>query len=203
MDIRVLLVGDDGLAREGIAALLSGIDSVTVTGSLPTETVLRGDALDWQVEVIVADAQNAEPDLLQRLSTFEIPIVALIPDQRLARECLVGSVRAVLLRQTTRDRLIATIRAAAHQLVIIDEVLLESVVRPSSPAITLQETLTTRESQVLHLLAAALSNKEIASRLGISESTAKFHVNSILAKLAAQNRTEAIVIAARLGLITL
>ncbi|HXN41970.1 MAG TPA: response regulator transcription factor, partial [Myxococcaceae bacterium] len=63
------------------------------------------------------------------------------------------------------------------------------------------ETLTPRETEVLQLLSRALSNKEIAQRLGITEHTAKFHVNSILGKLGAQSRTEAVVKAARRGLV--
>jgi DNA-binding NarL/FixJ family response regulator len=65
------------------------------------------------------------------------------------------------------------------------------------------ESLTDRELQVLSRLAEGLSNKQIAARLGISEHTAKFHVNAILGKLGVQSRTEAVVRAARLGLLML
>ena len=63
--------------------------------------------------------------------------------------------------------------------------------------------LTRRESEVLALMADGLSNKEIAQRLTISDHTAKFHVNGILGKLGAQSRTEAVVLAARRGYLTL
>ena len=65
------------------------------------------------------------------------------------------------------------------------------------------EGLTAREREVLALLAEGLANKAIAARLGISEHTAKFHVNAILAKLGAESRSAAIVKAARLGLVAL
>jgi DNA-binding NarL/FixJ family response regulator len=65
------------------------------------------------------------------------------------------------------------------------------------------EGLTVRETEVLSLLAEGLSNKGIAARLGISEHTAKFHVNAILSKLGAESRAAAIVRAARLGLVAL
>ena len=65
------------------------------------------------------------------------------------------------------------------------------------------EPLTPREGQVLGLLAEGLSNRAIATRLGISELTAKFHVNAILGKLGAETRSEAIVLAVRLGLVAL
>ncbi|GAC1519063.1 MAG: response regulator transcription factor [Ktedonobacteraceae bacterium] len=67
----------------------------------------------------------------------------------------------------------------------------------------LQEALTEREIEVLGLLAQGMPNKEIASRLSISERTAKFHVSSIMGKLGATNRTEAVSLAAQKGLITL
>jgi DNA-binding NarL/FixJ family response regulator len=65
------------------------------------------------------------------------------------------------------------------------------------------ETLTERELEVLHLLAQGMPNKEIAAQLTISERTAKFHVSSIMGKLGATNRTEAVSLAAQRGLITL
>ncbi len=74
---------------------------------------------------------------------------------------------------------------------------------PGEPAGGLIEDLTPREREVLGLLAEGLSNRAIAGRLGISEHTAKFHVHIILGKLGTQSRTEAVVQAARLGLITL
>jgi DNA-binding NarL/FixJ family response regulator len=67
----------------------------------------------------------------------------------------------------------------------------------------LLEPLTAREQEVLPLLAEGLSNKAIAAQLQISEHTAKFHVNAVLTKLGAQNRVEAVVRAARIGLLSL
>jgi DNA-binding NarL/FixJ family response regulator len=71
------------------------------------------------------------------------------------------------------------------------------------PSLTLVEDLTPRETEVLQLLADGLTNKAIAQRLGISDHTVKFHVNSVLGKLGAQSRTEAVVRASRLGLLLL
>nr|WP_236673772.1 response regulator transcription factor [Comamonas sp. JC664] len=71
------------------------------------------------------------------------------------------------------------------------------------PPTSAPDALTPREREVLGLLAEGLSNKAIADRLAISEHTAKFHVNAVLAKLGVQRRTEAVVRAAKLGLVTL
>ena len=75
--------------------------------------------------------------------------------------------------------------------------------RPLPVADALVEPLTPREAEVLQLLAEGLTNRRIAERLGISEHTAKFHVNAILGKLGARSRSEAIAQAARLGLLLL
>jgi two-component system nitrate/nitrite response regulator NarL len=93
------------------------------------------------------------------------------------------------------------VAAVAHGLVAVEETVAESL-RPrvaAPPA----EALTPREREVLQLLSQGLSNKQIAQALRISEHTVKFHVNAILGKLGVQGRTEAVVQAARLGLITL
>ena len=95
--------------------------------------------------------------------------------------------------------------AVASGLCTVDESLLPKLVspaqRPVEPADGIE--LTPREQQVLELLAEGLSNKLIALRLDISEHTAKFHVNSLLDKLEADTRTDAVVRAARRGLLVL
>ena len=110
--------------------------------------------------------------------------------------------RAVLARHVEPGRLEAALRAAHLGLVVVDEIA-GPLVRPRSTVLPTAETLTPRENEALQLLSEGLSNRQIAERLGIGERTAKFHVNSILAKLGALSRTEAVVLAARLGLVTL
>jgi DNA-binding NarL/FixJ family response regulator len=97
--------------------------------------------------------------------------------------------------------LLAALRAVAHGLYVLGPGLEKS--RPAVKRARPTEPLTTRERQVLTLLAEARSNKEIGQRLGISEHTAKFHVNAVLAKLGVQRRTEAVIEAAKLGLISI
>ncbi|MFP2961004.1 helix-turn-helix domain-containing protein, partial [Myxococcus sp. 1LA] len=102
--------------------------------------------------------------------------------------------------------LVAALLSVARGLAVFDPALAELrgtsratlTARNSSP-----DALTPREREVLGLLAEGLSNKVIADRLDISEHTAKFHVNAVLAKLGVQRRTEAVVRAAKLGLVTL
>jgi DNA-binding NarL/FixJ family response regulator len=94
--------------------------------------------------------------------------------------------------------------AAVHEgLLVVDEAFAELLGGRPGPVARLAEPLTSRELEVLALLSEGLSNKAIASRLEISESTAKFHVAAILGKLGVGSRSEAIVQAARLGLVIL
>ena len=117
---------------------------------------------------------------------------------------LAAGARGVLPRLADAARLTAALHAIAAGLTVLDDALAPAALRARSarPA-ALVEPLTPRESEVLQLLAEGLSNRTIAARLGISEHTAKFHVNAILGKLGASTRTEAIVAAARLGLVLL
>jgi DNA-binding NarL/FixJ family response regulator len=130
------------------------------------------------------------------------PVVAVAADDAQAADAMRAGARAVLFRGASDDALAAAAVAAAHGLAALDASLAADWLRPPESADG-AEGLTAREREVLGLLAEGLGNKAIAARLGISEHTAKFHVNAILAKLGAESRSAAIVKAARLGLVAL
>jgi DNA-binding NarL/FixJ family response regulator len=123
--------------------------------------------------------------------------------RRFARECA-PSYHVTSLRN---NALRAAIEAAAAGLVVIHpselDTVLSATVGPSAPLDELLEPLTRREREVLQMLAAGLANKEIAARLAISDHTVKFHVASILGKLGASTRTEAVSAGIRRGLVML
>ncbi len=111
----------------------------------------------------------------------------------------------------TRQRIAAALRSDAGLVVVAEPedadlvVTARATVTAAPPATSLEagSRLTGRESAVLRLLAEGLGNKEIAARLDISDHTVKFHVASVLAKLGAQSRTEAVSIGLRTGLLPL
>lgn len=146
---------------------------------------------------------DAVPGRLAELDGFvgRAPVVALLPDERWARAALGAGARGALLRSSDGPSLLAALVAARHGLTVLDAGFTLPDPRPVETAAGAD--LTPRELEVLALLADGLSNKEIAGRLAISDHTAKFHVNGILGKLGAQSRTEAVVLAARSGLLTL
>lgn len=136
------------------------------------------------------------------------PVVALVSDEAAASEALAGGAAGVLPRTVGSEALGAALVAAARGLWVLAppfQALLaggtEPVAAPDEGE--LREPLTAREREVLTLLVEGRSNKAIAAALDISEHTAKFHVNAILSKLGVQRRVEAVVRAARLGIIDL
>jgi NarL family two-component system response regulator YdfI len=118
-----------------------------------------------------------------------------------------AGVRGILRKQATQEELVAAVRAAAAGLIVLHPEDIPAAVPGRLPANGRAEVLlaplTPREQEVLHILAEGGSNKDIASRLSISEHTAKFHVSSIMSKLGASSRTEAVTLAIRKAMIML
>jgi DNA-binding NarL/FixJ family response regulator len=195
------VVGEDALARTGLRALAESAGLHVATDVPPAEVEdLADDEADgaaWDV------GPRGTVEGLRALAA-RLPVVAVLWSEEQAGEALAAGARAVLLRDRLDDRLLPTLTAAAAGLVTLDEGLAESVLRPRpAPAPALAEPLTPREVEVVQLLAEGLTNRRIGERLGISEHTAKFHVNAILGKLGASSRSEAVAQAARLGLVLL
>jgi DNA-binding NarL/FixJ family response regulator len=205
-DLRVVVVAADPLARRGLAALLGREAGLIVAAQLGADEDGLGTAgHDADAAVWDLGAGPRPPlDGVARAASAGIPVLALVHDEDDAPFALGAGARAVLFRDASGERLAAAVRAVHSGLRVLDEGLAANALRPPQPApLALVEPLTPRETEVLQLLAQGLANKAIAERLRISDHTAKFHVNAILGKLGAQSRTEAIVQAARLGLVIL
>ncbi len=203
-DTRVLIVGEDPLARGGLTVLLASEPGLTVLGQAAPGAQTQTAVSTLQPEAVLWDLGASPKSVPAELSAVPAAVVALVTDGELAAEALAAGARGVLSRDAGAARIAAALRAAAHGLVTLDERFSGAVLRPQAPVPdSLVEPLTPREIEVLQLLSEGLSNKAIGDRLGISEHTAKFHVNAILGKLGAQGRTDAVVRAARLGLILL
>ncbi len=131
--------------------------------------------------------------------------MAVLWSDEQAGEALAAGAHAVLLRDRVDDRLLPAVTAAVAGL--RDPRRGPRRVGPATPAPRPRrpsaEPLTPREVEVVQLLAEGLTNRRVGERLGISEHTAKFHVNAILGKLGASSRSEAVAQAARLGLVLL
>lgn len=201
--VPVLVVSPDPLARSGLAALVAGLPELALAGEAGPLQASRVEA-GWAPRVILWDMGGAIRAATGASPWAELaaPVVALATDAGQAGDALRAGARSVISRGAAPEVVAAAVACAARGLMVLDPALAASFVRAPEPPDG-AEPLTPREREVLALLAEGLANKAIAARLGISEHTAKFHVNAILGKLGVDSRAEAIVRAARLGLVVL
>jgi len=203
---RVLILADDPLARAGLAALLSSQSSLTVAAQSSSDVDAAALLDAFQPDVVLWDLGWSPDSQIATLSQFveghSVPVVALLTVDSLADVARAGGARGLLPRTSNASQMAAALHAVVQGLLVFDETLLAAP-SPTPTALDLLEPLSARELEVLRHLAEGLSNKEIARVIGVSEHTAKFHVNAILGKLGAQSRTEAVVKATRAGLILL
>lgn len=201
LTLAAAIIAESALVRSGLSAILSGSPGIRVVA----ETTPREarELPSEGVDLVVCDV----PDGMTATAALEsapqgVPVLALVGGPEHTRELVRAGARGVISRDASSERLSAASIAVASGLCTLDENTLAELVSPK-PVEPLASALTPREHEVLELLAEGLSNKLIALRLDISEHTAKFHVNSILEKLEADTRTDAVVRAARSGVLTL
>ena len=210
--IRVSIVAASPLARAGLKNLLTGTD-LAIVESVASAGMLGGDrGLEAESDVIIADlsGESFESSLASLANPAADTPIILVIDQAATtamQPALRAGVRAVLSNDVDSDQLIAAVQAVAAGLYVSQSANVAGEFPTSTQAsaflTALQEPLTPREREVLYLLASGLGNKQIADCLKISEHTVKFHVASILGKLNAGSRTEAVAIGIRRGLVLL
>ena len=203
--VRVLIWAGDPLVRAGLAASLAEQPGTEVVDAGPdADAAAVAGATD--IDVVLWDLGRGSGAALDRLAAAGlalVPVVALLPDRGAAPRGLAAGARGLVLRTAGGETLAAAARAAASGLVVLDAAVADDLLTRRASGGAPVEELTRRESEVLSLMAEGLSNRAIAERLEISEHTAKFHVHTILGKLGTQSRTEAVVRAARLGVLSL
>lgn len=210
--IRVLIVAPAARTRRALESQLHS-QGFEVAGSLAS-LVASEEFAEREVQAILIDAGDAALDeILESLEgsgvAHETPTVLLLasaPPEIVSQALRLG-VRGILPADAELQQLAAALQAVASGLLVLAPtgaavVRAETVPRTTLPD-ELPEALTPRELEVIRLMAAGLGNKEIAAKLKISEHTAKFHVASILGKLGASSRTEAVSLGMRRGLILL
>ncbi|GIK41133.1 MAG: DNA-binding response regulator [Chloroflexota bacterium] len=210
--IRILVADDHPVVRDGLVAILSTQPDFEVVGEAGTglEAVERAAIL--QPDVMLLDLEMPELDgveVLRRLSQANpavqvIVFTAFDTDERILGAVQAGA-RGYLLKGAPRKELFDAVRVVRAGGSLLQPVVASKLLRQVSHQnqASRVEALTPRELEVLRLLAQGLQNKEIAAELVISERTVKFHVSSIMGKLGAGNRTEAVTLAAQQGLIEL
>ena len=176
--IRVWIETVSKVTRAGLEALLESSGDIELVNA-PS-----------QADVVLIDELTDRP---------EAPPAVLLSEETLTARVFRLGVHAILPREAAAEQIVGALYAAAAGLIAVPAES-SSLILPAA-AEPVPENLTPREMETLEMLAEGLSNKQIAARLGISEHTAKFHVNSILGKLDAATRTEAVMRGIRAGLL--
>lgn len=209
--IRVLVEAKSAITRAGLEAIVEADARFTIAHNASRIRSLLSGAPASEADVILMDGSNSGVERLHFGVAEALtvpPVVALVesPGRAQVLRLLQSGVRAVLLRDSLPHEITAALQAACEGLAVVSPEILDMLI-PASREMTEAddpapgESLTPRESEVLALLAAGAGNKEIAAKLHISEHTAKFHVSSILSKLGATTRTQAVSRGYRQGLI--
>lgn len=203
---RIAIAGSSDVARAGVASIVSSIGGFDLVGRAATPDELADLVRSATPDVVLVDTgPNDTDDIGRWLSTLGDPLhapgVVLLSDE--PGDDAFGRHRAwaSLPRRAGRDEIEASIRAVAVGLVVVHP---DALDQPAPVRASMDGgVLTPREIEVLGMLAAGLPNKAIASKLGVSAHTVKFHVGSIMTKLHASSRTEAVTDGIRRGLIFL
>jgi NarL family two-component system response regulator LiaR len=201
--IRVMLVDDHAVVRSGLATFLMASEDMELVGEASSGEQALSLCPQVKPDVVLMDLvmpgmDGATATRKIREGCPEIQVIALtsFKEQELVQGALQAGAIGYLLKDISSDELANAIRAAyAGKPTLAPEAAQALIQATRMPAEKIGFDLTEREREVLALMIEGLNNNEIADRLVVSRSTAKFHVSSILSKLRATSRTEAVAVA--------
>jgi DNA-binding NarL/FixJ family response regulator len=214
--IRVVLADDQRVVREGLGTLLGLIGGIEVVGTAADGNEALALALKLRPDVVLMDLRMPRCDGIEatrRLREHDAGIKVLVLTTYADDRSVIDALRAGARGYLTKDAGAAEIREALERVTsgqaaidpAVQEVLLDAIAAgapgaDAEPAPKFPDGLTAREAEVLVLIAQGLSNAEIASRLMVSETTVKSHVNHVFAKIGVRARAQAVTYAYRHGL---
>ena len=217
MAIRVLLVDDQALFREGLETLLSVHKDIQVVGqasngqeAVAVAAKVHPDVVLMDVRMPILDGVRATRLLKETLPQCKVIVLTTFDDDEYIFDALRTGAAGYLLKDVASARLVEAIRATARGESILEPSVAAKVIAeftrvsslvPAAQMEQLVEPLSERELEILALIARGASNKEIASQLFIAEGTVKNHVTHILGKLGVRDRTQAALRARELGLL--
>jgi two-component system, NarL family, response regulator YdfI len=205
--MRVLVVSDGDAVVATVEAALRDRPDVHITTGRPHTLRRLLEEGDWTVLVLATTTPRAATALASLGAMLRVPPVVMLVDEPASAWTAVArraGVRAVLGLDASPEQISVAIAAATTGLLTLHpDALRARGTGPRSVAVEAQQTLTARQREILEMMAAGLSNRVIAARLGISAYTVKFHVAAILDALGARTRTEAVTLGVRNGLIAL
>jgi DNA-binding NarL/FixJ family response regulator len=208
-NIRVIVADDQQVVREGLVALLELLDGIEVTGAAANGAEAVDLVAQGNVDVVLMDLRMPVLDGVGATTriTAEFPQVAVLvlttyADDASIATALRAGARGYLTKDAGRVEIGAALRSTAAGQSTFDPEVSKRLVAGLAPEPAGNDGLTTRETEVLRLIARGLSNPEIAAQLFISEATVKTHINNTFAKIGARHRAEAVRYAYRQGLAT-
>ena len=205
---RILVADDQPLARTGLRRIIDSDHTLTVVGeaangleAVEQASALRPDIVLMDIRMPILDGIEATRRILEVDDQTRVIVITTFGIDEYVIEALRSGASAFLLKEAPPERILATIQDVVAGHAVIDPTVTQAVIdrltlRPARPDLQARiDRLTTREHEVLRLLANGYSNAEIADALVISEGTTKTHVASVLAKLDVRDRARAIVLA--------
>ena len=205
--IKVLLVDDHALFREGVAEIFDAEEGMEVVGeaangqeAVEVTAEVKPDVVLLDVEMPTMGAEQAVHRILCASPSSKILVLTMYDEPRLVRKLLMLGAHGYLVKNATREELVAAVRTV-HR---VEDRIVLSVSRSTADRLEGSEpsVLSSRELEVLLLIARAMSNSQVASRLHISEGTVKRHLTNIYAKLGVSSRADAAKKALTSGLLT-
>ena len=205
--IRILLVDDQSIVREGLASLLETHADLEIVGeaangkiAVERSRVLKPDVILMDVRMPIMDGVAAIRLLTQQAPEIKILVLTTFDDDEYVTKAMSYGAKGYLLKDTPSKELAQAIRSVNQGYTQLAPGLFEKAFISNSTATTVAvpaelDALSTREQEVLQLIAQGYSNKEIAAALYITERTVKNHVNSILRRLNLRDRTQAAIFA--------
>ncbi len=201
--IRVMLVDDHAVVRSGLATFLMTCDDMELVGEAESGEQALARCAQAKPDVVLMDlvmpgmdGATATRQLRQRCPNVQVIVLTSFREQELVQGALQAGAIGYLLKDVTAAELASAIRAASMGKPTLAPEAAQALIQAAChPAEKVGFDLTEREREVLALMVEGLNNNQIARRLVVSPSTAKFHVSSVLSKLGASSRTEAVAIA--------
>ena len=205
--IRILLADDHPVVRDGLAAMLGTQPDFEVVGEAGTGAEAVAEASRLRPDIVLMDLEMPALDGIEAIRRLReanpavqvVVLTAFDTDERIVGALQAGA-QGYLLKGAPRAEIFTAIRTVSAGGALLQPVIATKLLRQVREA-EHPDALTPREKEVLDLVAAGLANGEIAENLSITERTVKFHVSSLLSKLGAKNRTQAVRLARERGLV--
>jgi DNA-binding NarL/FixJ family response regulator len=211
--LRVLVVDDHSVVRRGVVSYLDVLDDVEVAGEATDgrDALDKLDALNGAAalpHVVLMDLQMprmdgvaATAEIVRRFPSVRVVILTSFGENERVHAALQHGASGYLLKDAGAAQVASALYAAARDEVFLDAAVARRLAQEIRGPRRGLGALTAREREILTLVAAGLSNKEIAAELVISERTARTHVSNVLGKLNLTSRTQAALVAVREGLV--